>query len=143
VKNAPQRSLQLKADLKNNQEYLETLRVLQPTYDTYQRLAKTEIPKLEADIKSLASKLAEASQDIDQVGCPFIQELADNSAPRQSQISKSKSSLLKRSNDPYKISSVQPKKFRTSTVKSRVAKVSWASPVGRSQELRSVKSLPR
>jgi len=45
---------------------------LQPKYDTYQRLVKAEIPKLEAEIKSLTTKLAEASKGVDQVCCPLM-----------------------------------------------------------------------
>jgi len=62
----------LKADLKENQDTLETWRGLQPKYDTYQRLVKAEIPKLEAEIKSLTTKLAEASKGVDQVCCPLM-----------------------------------------------------------------------
>jgi len=46
---------------------LETLRALLPTYDTYQRIEKTEIPKLDTDIKSLTAKLTEISKGMEQV----------------------------------------------------------------------------
>ncbi len=37
-----------------------------PTYDTFRRLEKTEIPKLEMEIKSINAKLAEANKGVDQ-----------------------------------------------------------------------------
>ena len=36
-------------------------------YDTYQRIDKNELPKLEKDIKTLSAKLTETSKGVDKV----------------------------------------------------------------------------
>jgi len=62
----------LEEDLKENENELVHLKALQSTYDTYVRLVKHEIPKLEVEMKTAEAKLAEANKGIDQVHplCP-------------------------------------------------------------------------
>jgi hypothetical protein len=55
------------------------LKALTSTYDTYIRLNNIEIPKLETELTSTISKLAEVNKDVDLVHLiTFINELAND-----------------------------------------------------------------
>jgi hypothetical protein len=54
-------------ELETAEKGLAEAKALMSTYDNYVRLENTEIPKIEAEMKSLASKLAEANKGVDQV----------------------------------------------------------------------------
>lgn len=54
-------------ELQTAESGLAGAKALMSTYDNYVRLEKTEIPKIEAEIKAAASKLAEANKGVDQV----------------------------------------------------------------------------
>jgi DNA repair protein RAD50 len=55
----------MKQELKSVEEELATAKAAAPSYDTYLRLEKTEIPKLEKEIKLITAKLSSSTTDID------------------------------------------------------------------------------
>ena len=58
--------------MQNTEKILVDAKAILPNYETYQRLEKQEIPKLESDMKVAGEKVKESNQELDRVYAPLI-----------------------------------------------------------------------
>jgi len=67
MRSAPEKETAHAEELKEAEDSLALAKAAMPSYDTYLRLDKSEIPKLEAERKTIQAKLTETTQYLDQV----------------------------------------------------------------------------